>query len=1537
MLTCVAAVGLLSGSAAQAVQVKRINVGGFGGFAGTITLTFETCSDPLRDCAATGACGTPLCQVNVNCNQVDTDAMANAFVSAINAAACPGYSAVAVGNGFSFDVTMPNGVCMCMSDTPGVGGTLRNDCGPVFMCGATWNFSVDFNDPPAPPCVDVSFCTINGAECAALGSGVNYQFTLSNCGGSPLTTVYMSLEAGDGGPFTPNPNGANDISLSGWTPSLCFGWNETATRARAIVQLTKNAGSLLPGQSVSGTIKLIPSTALQAIPGSADTVPASGFLAHVTHHTPAELGVSCPGGTFGPYVAGQAASWSTKKSVVCGATLCGALPGDVIITEIMYNPNSPEAPGGTFPALTEWVEIYNRTNHPIDISGWYLADEDGRCGDFPPGTTIPPAGIRVVIPTGSVLSGPLTKTTFASAWNVAEASLIQPSATNDLSGARPANGAEGGIVGSGLSNSPTNDGNDANDLVNTPFDPTTPCPWGQAFCVLVGANPPDNEVLLLVAPAGAAGFNDDLIIDKVNFADSSPWPSDSPDGPSIELKPDKLTATDNDLGANWQRSALGVNRAHSNNNTVTPFTGNDIGSPGEIQGVTVGNQAPSAVGQTVFTSKNASIDITLSGFDDGLPSATLNYIVDTLPANGQLRDVNNGNVQITTVPYTIPGQQNLVRYINNGTCGNDSFNFHVNDTALASATATNVLKVQCGDVVITEIMYNPQSAPDPAGSERRVEWLEVYNTTASAIDASGWRMADRSGQTGVFPTPTNIPAHGLAVVIPGGQLTGCTVCTTTQPGDCTETNRDLLPADFTAAWGTIPQIIQPRVNGTFSGSCYVDPADNSGGTLGSGLANQPPAVGEQVQIIDGSGKVQDVANYTNATPWPVSASSDRWSIYLLPPATNYTAAANDDGTKWKDSNPADGNGAYGNTVTAIFNGNDIGSPGFLAGVSGGQTRPTPKAELLSMVKDTALTITLNADDDGLPAGIIRFKITQLPVRDFSPFAAAGTLTDPNGGGPGVPTVIAAVPYTLANTGGGQPGNQVIYTPTAGLTGAMAFEFVANDTALDGGPARDRIAVQDTSVIITEIMFNPSNQPDTDWEWVELTNTSGAAVAIDSIRAGRTTTIAAVGTGNASVLLAAGERWILANQNVSALFANEWGLSPAQQARVFFVQPALWNGLVQPDGGPSPTIRIFDATNGLFDQVSYDDNVNGWPNSPSAGGPSVFLREAVRPPATPWAVFNDSGINWAVSDAGCDGAIATPDADESPNPPVDDSDTGSPFVASTNTYTAGDCNHNGILDNCDILAGRLTDNSPANGVPDECELTCSTCRGDMNGDGKYNGADINMFVKAYVQGTTAPFIYSPCADINGNLDIANDDLLSFLDLLLHTDLACNVTTITIAKAGTTIGGTLNLSFFEAADPTAMPPETPEACGVQLDCPPGIFGIDVCSVSVSVVVGDTAATLAGKIVTAVNAPAGTCFGKITAVQVGNQVKLAHENPRERLAGCLSITGAATNDTNPTKGYTVGGANGCGVNNVLDGVAGNEAAVQGANGFSFAGLTQ
>ncbi len=867
-----------------------------------------------------------------------------------------------------------------------------------------------------------------------------------------------------------------------------------------------------------------------------------------------------------------------------------ANPGDVIITEIMYNPASDE----NSPAITEWIEIYNTTANPIDITGWYIADEDGRSGAFEP-YTLPAHGIAVVIPKGTS-SKPLTKADFTAAWGTPAEKLVQVTDEGDQSGPRPGNAPQGVISGSGLSNSPANNGVDSDDLENTPWG-TPPCNYGQNLCVTTPTSPPrDSEVELLVD-------NNNQIIDKVGYDDSSPWPS-AANGPSIIIKDVAyLDATSNDSGANWEKSVKNQKRAWTNTQTpIFTSAGGDIGSPGEIEGITTGNQPPSASGSTIWTTKGGSWTTTLQGSDDGLPEpATLSFIVDSLPANGALYDVDNGDVQITTVPYTIPNQKKRVRYANNGTCGNTSVAFHTFDGALNSTSATVTILVQCGDLIITEIMYNPAS--NETLQPKVTEWIEVYNTTDSAIDVSGWYLTDKDGRSGDWPEGTSIPAHGVAVVIPRG-VTG---------------DRFMTPELFTASWDgyTIPQFITPTAtNDTASGEL-----------VRGGLANSPGGVGELLRIVDATGKVQDIASYTNTSSWPVSNGES--SIYLQ--EGKYDVASNDVGANWANSRDCAG-GAYGCLIGGFFDATDFGSPGFLSGVTAptGNIPPTPlwqrKGVLMDSV-DNVITLT-NCDDGNPSGGPVTYRITSLPSH--------GSLKDGS-------TSITTTPYTLA-------GNTVLYTPEPGYTCSVgtpddSFTFGVNDGAKSSrGDGTVRLVVQRGGLVITEIMYDPSNQADNDWEWIEIKNTSNEAITLYSITND-------VGEPDSNgyinqVIPAGAIRIIASGDNASRTtteFLAEWG--PLDPSIVIFIDPLVsgWEYF----GNSGGRLQLIDSDAKVRDDVIYNTSAP-WPVPDGKG--SIYVKDGKLN-----VLDNDLGENWLLSTAGVDNAYATP---ETPGTPTD-SDVGSP--------------------------------------------------------------------------------------------------------------------------------------------------------------------------------------------------------------------------------------------------------------------------------------
>lgn len=188
-----------------------------------------------------------------------------------------------------------------------------------------------------------------------------------------------------------------------------------------------------------------------------------------------------------------------------------------------------------------------------------------------------------------------------------------------------------------------------------------------------------------------------------------------------------------------------------------------------------------------------------------------------------------------------------------------------------------------GDVLICEIMYNPAS---DESSPNDVEWVEIVNTGMAEVNLAGWRLADEDAATGPLAEGVALAPGAVLVLIPD----------------------TLTEADFQEAWGAEVRVAR---------------LSNWGRPNQFNLANRPDAVNELLTLQRADGSEADAVNYEAAEPWP-PARPDGPSIYLLP--GHFSVAANDAGSAWARSTVGR-HDARANRRTAIFDGEDIGSPG----------------------------------------------------------------------------------------------------------------------------------------------------------------------------------------------------------------------------------------------------------------------------------------------------------------------------------------------------------------------------------------------------------------------------------------------------------------------------------------------------------------------------------------------------------------------------------------------------------------------------------
>lgn len=88
-----------------------------------------------------------------------------------------------------------------------------------------------------------------------------------------------------------------------------------------------------------------------------------------------------------------------------------------------------------------------------------------------------------------------------------------------------------------------------------------------------------------------------------------------------------------------------------------------------------------------------------------------------------------------------------------------SIDFKTDATVPSQTTATNAATYNPGDIVITELHYNPSAAQ---GGDSDFEFLELHNTTGSTINLENWTFT--SGVTHTFTVSDEITAGGYIVL-----------------------------------------------------------------------------------------------------------------------------------------------------------------------------------------------------------------------------------------------------------------------------------------------------------------------------------------------------------------------------------------------------------------------------------------------------------------------------------------------------------------------------------------------------------------------------------------------------------------------------------------------------------------------------------------------------------------------------------------------------------------------------------------------------
>ena len=485
---------------------------------------------------------------------------------------------------------------------------------------------------------------------------------------------------------------------------------------------------------------------------------------------------------------------------------------------------------------------------------------------------------------------------------------------------------------------------------------------------------------------------------------------------------------------------------------------------------------------------------------------------------------------------------------------------------LGTPGAANDCPVVLPAIVIHEIMQNPSAVSDGSG-----EWFELHNAGGAAVDVEGWTVADNDFDSFVIANggPLLIPAGGYLVLgnnDDSGTNGGVTVdyeysgmflsngadelvLFDTLANEVDRVEWDGGPA-FPDPNGASMALVAPGLdNGIGANWCTASTA------FGDGDLGTPGAANDCVVAVP-----EIVINEIMQNPSAVGDSAGEWlEVY------NPTGSAIDiDGWTLQDDDfdshvitsggpllvPAGGFLVLGRNADSGSNGGvsvDYQYSGFFLGNGGDEV----------VLLDAFATEVDRVNYDGGPA---------FPDPNGASMALTSPLADNNVGGN---WCTASTPYGAGDFG----------TPGA-----------ANDCPLP-------------ELVINEIMQNPSAVFDSNGEWLELFNPSGAPIDIDGWTLRDDDFDSHVITNGGPLLVPAGGYLVLGN-NANA--GTNGGVSVDYQYSGFFLS----------NGGDE--VVLVDDLGNEIDRVGYD----GGPAFPDPNGASMAL-------AIP-ALDNNDGANWCTS-------------------------------------------------------------------------------------------------------------------------------------------------------------------------------------------------------------------------------------------------------------------------------------------------------------------
>ena len=567
-------------------------------------------------------------------------------------------------------------------------------------------------------------------------------------------------------------------------------------------------------------------------------------------------------------------------------------------------------------------------------------------------------------------------------------------------------------------------------------------------------------------------------------------------------------------------------------------TANDLGPAGEDNDYGAGlidayeavslalslcSGAPRARDGYLETPVDEPIMIELQASDyDGLPDppGALTYIVTSLPTEGNtLADAGNGYlITAGDLPYSLVNYGNQVTYTpTGGYYGTDTFEFKANDGGEppdggdSNVAVVSVLVLFDPPTITTSALpsglingfYGPVQM-EADGGQPELNWIvltagEYFETDlgeslfSEVGTAQGWHSDDGAW---TYTLPFSFPFFGdeyaTAYVCSNGYINFGTSDTAYSNSDAgliaaariaplwDDLRTDGSGDDIFIDDSTPGQVTIRWSANTYSGSydCNFSITLFEDGLIrfhyGDGNTGLTPTIG----ISAGDNTNYLLTSYNNASSLTNANSLELMRPAQLPEGLTISEAGVLSGIPTEL-------GLFSPTFRVTDSLGRSDQRQLELEINSGPVPPIAEGQAVSTPVNTPVTITLVANDDGLPdpPAAITYVIDSLP--------AGGSMSDPGAG------AISSVPYTLV---GG--ANVVEYTPDAWYVGDDSFTFLANDggTPPEGGDSNSAMVELEILPPAPEAayVYNLDSNPGwtTEGQWAYGTPTGGGSHYMD---------------------------------------------------------------------------------------------------------------------------------------------------------------------------------------------------------------------------------------------------------------------------------------------------------------------------------------------------------------------------------------------------------------------------------------------------------